>query len=564
MFVVVNGRLRIVIENGQDRRRVIGEVGRGETVGEWALLTGESRAASVYAVRDSDVVKLSQATFEELHIRYPQMMRAMTQIIIRRQQRALHKPASREAQAATFAVVPIDSSAPLARFTRRLTEALSASGPSLHLSQETFDRMYGRAGAAQSPSDDPTDVALSGWLTEQEFHYHSIVYEADPVWSEWTARCLRQADRVLLLAQAGTDPSPSGLEAEILRRQLNLQAELVLLHPNDIQRPNGTAAWLRPRSVRAHHHVRLDNGSDLRSLARRVSGRPTGLVLSGGGARGFAHIGAIRALEEASVEIDIAGGVSIGSLIAAAYTMDRNAAVMHELARMFASPKQLLDRTLPITSLMASAKLTAVLQRIFGDTRIEDLWRPFFCVSSNLTRAEPVIHEQGLLWEAVRASASIPGIFSPAMQDGCVLVDGAVMNHFPIDLMRDRCEGGQVIAVNSSPRTEKLRDYEFGSSVSGWQVLRSRVNPFATRMRVPSILHTLMRANEINSIYHLPEIEHLADVMIRPDVEQYRTLDFGAYESIIAAGYSAAKPVAQAIRQPAAAPLSPASQLDDG
>jgi predicted acylesterase/phospholipase RssA len=127
------------------------------------------------------------------------------------------------------------------------------------------------------------------------------------------------------------------------------------------------------------------------------------------------------------------------------------------------------------------------------------------------------------------------------LYNGDVLVDGAVMNHFPLDVMRERIDSGTLIAVNTSPRTEKLLNYQFGPSISGWRVLWSKINPFTPTIRVPSIFHTLVRATEINSVYRLPTIQGLADILIEPAVESFRTLDFGAYAEIIEIGYRAAK-----------------------
>jgi predicted acylesterase/phospholipase RssA len=211
------------------------------------------------------------------------------------------------------------------------------------------------------------------------------------------------------------------------------------------------------------------------------------------------------------------------------------------MAEQFANPKELFDYTLPLTSLMASKKVTRVVQELFGTVRIEDLWRPFFCVSSNLTRAEAVIHRTGPLWEAVRASIAIPGIFTPILRASDVLVDGGVMNNFPVDVMVQLSEGGPVIGCNVCPLWESIRNYEFGPSLSGWQVLWSRLNPLSPAMKVPSLLGCLMRAQEVRGVAGLRHAESLASVMICPDVSDFAILDFAAYEPIIEVGYEAAK-----------------------
>lgn len=184
--------------------------------------------------------------------------------------------------------------------------------------------------------------------------------------------------------------------------------ELVLLHNLDTVSPSGTSRWLDERDLHTHPHVRYKDQPQMERLARRVAGKALGVVLSGGGARGFAHVGVLRAMEEQGIEIDLIGGTSMGSLIGGMYATDRGLGVMVELAERFANPKRLFDYTLPLTSLMASKKVTQVIHEVFGDISIEDLWRPFFCISSNLTRAETVIHRHGSLWNSVRASICCP------------------------------------------------------------------------------------------------------------------------------------------------------------
>jgi len=178
---------------------------------------------------------------------------------------------------------------------------------------------------------------------------------------------------------------------------------------DDCAQPAGTLAWLEKRRVHAHHHLRMRNDQDWRRLVRRLTGRATGLALSGGAARGNAHIGVIRALEEAGVEIDLIGGTSMGALVGALLTMDAPAQRMVDFGRTFSARRKLLDLTLPLVSFLTSGRVTAVLRALCGEVQIEDLWRPFVCVSSNLTRAEPLVHTTGSLWHALRAStASTP------------------------------------------------------------------------------------------------------------------------------------------------------------
>lgn len=540
MFIVVNGRLRVSINLPDGSERAVGEVGPGEIVGEFSLLTGERHSATAYAIRESNVVRLARPVFDRLLECYPQVMMQITRTIIERQKKTLKVSPTERPRALTLALIPASQEVPLAEFAHQLAQGLAESGPVLLLDSTRFDGEYGKEGAAQMPPDDPTNPILAGWMSDQETRYRYILYAADPTWSAWTQRCVRQADRLLIVGQAGDDPAPGRAETAIRSLGATARTELVLLHPTHVIRPTGTALWLDQRDVRAHHHVRLNDKAHYQCLVRRLAGRAIGLVLSGGAARGFAHLGVFRALEELEIDVDRVGGTSMGALLGAAYAMGRNCEDMFRLAQRLANPKQLFDYTLPYASVMASRKLTRVAKEIFEGLHIEDMWRPFFCVSANLTQAEPVLHQTGPLWRGVRASIAIPGIFTPILHEGDVLVDGGTMNNFPVDIMQDLCEGGTVIGVSVSPPKEMATGYEFGTSISGWQVLWSRINPFAQRLQVPNLAANLIRALEINSIHQKKSMLEAADLLIEPDVRGFASLDFAAYEAIAEAGYQAA------------------------
>jgi predicted acylesterase/phospholipase RssA len=351
---------------------------------------------------------------------------------------------------------------------------------------------------------------------------------------------VRQADRILLVGQATGDPTPGPVESAMDALGATARTELVLLHPAGVRRPSGTSKWLDRRRVHAHHHIRRNEEAHYQGLAHRLTGRTVDLVLSGGAARGFAHLGVFRALDACGIHVDRVGGTSMGALLGAAYAMGRDHRDILELSRIFANPKRLFDYTLPFASVMASKKVTDMVIDIFQALYIEDLWRPFFCVSSNLSRAEPVLHQTGLLWKSVRASLAIPGIFSPILHGGDVLVDGGAINNFPVDVMHGLSDGGTVIGVNVSPPVDKAEAYEFGSSISGWLVLWNRLRR-SQRVQVPTIGASLVRSLEISSVHQIKAQQRYVDVLIQPDVRRFGLLDFGSYESIAQAGYQAAR-----------------------
>ena len=541
LYIVITGRLSFAgDDNGRTTAR--GEIGPGEMVGEFSLLTGEPRSATAYAIRDTDLVELSRPLFEELTRQCPQLMFHLARNIIShgRQTLSVTHPASQ--RVFSLVVAPTAPSVPLNAFARRLVETLTVLGPTLHLSSERFDRAYGRAGIAQTPQDHPAHTAVTAWLSEQETRYRYIVYETDAGWTPWTSRCLRQADRLLLVGQAGDDPAPGEIETAPPFRQQKLHQELVLLQPAEIERPQNTSKWLEQRQVQSHHHVRLTEPASLQRLARRLTGRAVGLVLSGGGARGLSHAGVIRALREANIPIDFVGGTSIGSIISAACAMGWSPAEIEERVQLFSSARTLLDRTLPLLSLCAGQNLTQTMRTLFGEVQIEDLWQPYFCISCDVTQGRQLIHQSGALWRAVRASAAIPGVFPPMLDEaGNILVDGGVINNLPVDVMRDLCGEGTVIAVNAVAQQSRSRKYQFGPSVSGWRLLGQRLNPLAPSPAVPSLLGSLMRVLAVNSVYRAHTVLPMADLIIQPPVKKIGLLEFDSYAESIEIGYQAAR-----------------------
>jgi len=238
------------------------------------------------------------------------------------------------------------------------------------------------------------------------------------------------------------------------------------------------------------------------------------------GARGYAHLGVQKVIEQHGVTIDYIGGSSMGGLLGASIAMGYNSAEIEELSAVFANKKALFDYTLPLVSLLRSTKLTRFCHAVYGETRIEDLWIPFFCVSSNLSDGKEVVHDRGPLWRVVRSTISLPGIFSPVpTPSGQLLIDGAVLNTFPVDIMHSQLDGrGSIIGVNVSQIVEIREYYNYGTSLSGWQALASRLNPFAKKIRIPRLVETLLRSTDIKSIIRLNETKAMLDVLIEPDV----------------------------------------------
>ena len=555
MYIIIQGRLRSVLKEANGSERILSEAGAGECVGEFALLaesgTPESlRTATVYATRMTDMIVITRPVFEKLMRQYPQALFNLTRKIVRRAV-AISKPAAAVKNNMVITLLPVRAGQSLDKFAEQLTDALSTLGSTLSLDAVRFDQLYGKKGTSETPLDHPLSAVINAWLDERESEHHYTIYEVTPVldqsgrWTAWAQRCVEDADLILLVGEADDTPTPSAIEQALPSTRTCARMELVLQHPTDCQRPTGTARWLAQRAsgvfpIRTHHHIRMGNTSDFRRLARRAVGKPVGLVFSGGSARGWAHLGVLRALEESNLEFDWVAGASMGSVIAAGCALNWSSKQLSDLAVKFSNSKKLLDYTFPYTSLTSTHQITMLLRELYeGD--IEDTWKPFFCVSANLTQVKEVMHTNGPLWKAVRASMAFPGIFAPVLdENGDVLLDGGAANNLPVDRMREMCPTGMVIGVDLVSDSPINGKYNFGESLSGWQALAGSLSLFTTKVKAPHLFNIMAGLVEGISRYRLNEVWRSADLLIKVPVQPYGLLDFDKYAEIIEAGYSAA------------------------
>lgn len=541
-YVVMSGRLRVAARTDDEDERVLNELGRGEVLGELALLTGSSRSATVYAIRDTDVARIPREAFLKTIERRPTSLQTLSRVMADRLLRQTQVARPRRHRGVCTALVSLDPSISLEQLGLELVARMAPLGSVAVLGSGDVDSALGRKDIAQSADGDPTSLRLSRWLQEREENYRYMLYLADPSWSTWSERCVRQADRVVFVANADSPPERTEIETMLEGRrqpERSPRRSLVLIHPPDCDRPRGTAGWLHERDVDQVYHVRSGHIGDTERLARCIGDRAVGLVLGGGGARGFAHLGVLKAMEELSIPVDMIGGSSIGSPVAVptAQGYDADGAV-RRVAHFFDS---LLDYTLPVASLLAGKKIDDSIQRGAGDWDIEDLWLPYFCVSTNLTSGTSVVHRRGNLALAMRASVSIPGVLPPVPIDGELYADGGVLNNLPIDVMRRLNPGGIVVAVDVLPPRGIRAKANFGRSVSGWKLAMDRGLPWRRPAPVPTVFGTILRAMFVGSDSARSRMlrDGLADLYLSIKASGVGFLHFDQVEKAARIGYEA-------------------------
>ena len=539
-YIVLSGLLRVTVAQPDGGEQMINTVHTGETVGEMALLSGEPRSATVYAVRSSVLARIPREDFDRLIELYPGAMKSLTQIIIERLKRRSTVGARRETLGTSLALLPADPSVTVQDMARTLAHCMSRYGDAIPMDAVTVDRELGQSGISRVADSAPSYPRLAEWLHELGDRHRYVLYIADPEWSPWTERCVHQADHVVIVADGTADPRPGAIDARLSdhwRAGREPRRSLLLRHPADLDRPRDTAAWLEGRQLDAVYHLREDHDGDIGRLARTFAGQAVGLVLGRAGTRGFAHLGVIRALEELGIPIDMIGGTSIGAPVSVPAAWGRSAAEGVELVRE--SFSSLLDYTLPVASLLSGRRITRSIEEWMGDWDIEDLWLPFYCVSTNLTTARSVVHRRGNLARAVRASVSIPGVLPPVCEAGDLLVDGGVLNNVPVDVMRDLNPTGPVIAIDVAPPRGPSGKNDFGLAVSGLQQAVARLLPWQRARRAPGIAAVIMNAMVVGSGRARRAMleDGLADFYRNIRVRGVGMLDFEEVERVALIGY---------------------------
>uniref|UniRef100_A0A6Q2XP85 lysophospholipase n=1 Tax=Esox lucius TaxID=8010 RepID=A0A6Q2XP85_ESOLU len=529
-FIVLSGRLRSVIAKDDGKKELAGEYGRGDFIGVVEALTHMNRATTVHAVRDSELAKLPEGALSSIKRRYPQvvtrLIHLLGQKILGNMQQvkgplatsglALHTPTSKwdsgnpASNLSTVTILPVSEEVPLTAFTLELQHALSAIGPTLLL---TSDIIKQRLGAAAL--DSVHEYRLSSWLGQQEDIHRIVLYQSDDTLTPWTQRSIRQADCIVIVGLGEAEPTVGELERMLEGSAVRAQKQLVLLHREDGPPPQGTVEWLNMRSwISKHLHLSCphrvfskkslpklremyqrvfqkppDRHSDFSRLARVLTGNTIALVLGGGGARGCSQVGILRALNEAGIPVDVVGGTSIGSLMGALYAEEKSNSLMRVRAREWAMDmgslfKKLFDLTYPVTSMFSGASFNNSVRAVFKDKQIEDLWIPYFSITTDITASSMRVHTDGSLWRYTRASMSLSGYLPPLCdpKDGHLLMDGGYINNLPADVARSM--GAKVVIAIDVGSQDETNLTNYGDSLSGWWLLWKRFNPLAERVQV--------------------------------------------------------------------------------
>ncbi|KAF2111609.1 neuropathy target esteras-like protein [Lophiotrema nucula] len=516
----------------------------------------------------------------------------------------------------TVAILPVTAGIPVVEFASRLMAALNQIGTpngvvSLnqaailsHLGRHAFNRMG--------------KLKLSQYLADLEEKYGLVLYVADTTTaSPWTQTCISQADCILLVGVADGSPNIGEYERFLLTTKTTARKELVILHPERFCPSGLTRKWLRNRPWvnGSHHHIqmsvratpepihpagrRFQNAlkqrvqviqaeiqkytsrkvrqtplysadtpfkGDFHRLARRLCGKSVGLVLGGGGARGIAHVGIIRALEEAGIPIDIVGGTSIGAFIGALYAWDADVVPMYGRSKKFAGRmgsmwRFALDLTYPSASYTTGHEFNRGIYKTFGTSQMEDFWLEFYCNTTNISKSRSEIHTNGYVWRYIRASMSLAGLLPPLCDNGNMLLDGGYVDNLTVTHMKSL--GADVIFAIDVGSLDDTTPQSFGDSLSGFWALLNRWNPFSSYPNPPTLSEIQSRLAYVSSFDSLERAKNTPGCRyMRPPIDAYGTLDFAKFEEIYKVGYEYGRQFLGGLREKGELPVRVESEKE--
>jgi len=536
VYFVVRGRLSVTRIDPIEGQVKVGELGRGDVVGEVGLLRHQPRLGTVTASRVSVVAEMSEETFLGLIDRQPRMM---IELFLD----ALARSESPRWHSAPSSVLGVLVGPGLSRdfVIAGIEKELSRFGEVRVLSRDFVERSLDHPGIANAQPGGLEDVRLSRFIHETELAADFVMIDVGDEPGQWARRALGIVEQLLICVPAGIPPDDVRRLDAVADMGGEAMARTLVVVGDDSSPPRGSATLRRDLAASRVIHVRDRDHVDVARMARVAVGRAHTLVLSGGGGRGFAHIGVYRALVELGVPVDLVAGSSMGGVLGAAmadrFSPDEIAAWA---AERFADS---LDYTIPIVSLVKGERIARFAREKFGDRDIEDLRLSFIALSTDLTTSRAHVHETGSIVLAIRATSAIPGVMPPVPLDDALLVDGGVLNNLPIDVARAQAPRGILVASDVAPPRGPGAHGDYGLSASGWQALRARRRDGGTRY--PRISAVLMRSMITASMRERDRQvrDGLADCYLDLDIRGVSMLAFDSPREVAQRGYESAMPV---------------------
>jgi NTE family protein len=538
LYLLVSGRLFLILVKRNKENRIIAEIKPGETVGEVGAISNEPRTTTAKSFGESILLKLSSDDYLALCKEFPSVPLQTLNTLSKRSRNLTQFLLAKEPEKKHIVIFPANvRTSNLKLFHENIYKHTQGNSEIAFLSD--YDSEF--------CNEYDTEAKLKKLIAEFEAKHKKILYLPSSQETVLAKVCFVKIDMIYIMVDADADVKINdNIITAITNKQWTYKAksELILLHEKNGRLPKRTSRWLKLADFGLHHHVCLNQDKDIQRLLRFMRGEAVGLVLGGGGMRSWAHVGAVKALLEADIPIDAICGASAGAFVAGYYALHRSYEDFQKELRSIADAAKkstsFYSFTWPAISLFNGKAYTEEHVHAFGKARIENLWLPFFSVACDLSKNKAVMQRTGLLWKKIRSSTSVPGIFPPFVVRGKLYLDGGIVNNLPVDLMRKLSPSiGTIIAVELMHNSKEKEHYNFPPILPFWQTLFAKLGLTYKKYKFPSFMETFLTSLLVGASIKERENSLIADLLIAPDLSKYQLLKINRKEEqeLIEIGY---------------------------
>ena len=550
LFLLAKGKLVTSLITPTGLTRIVGHIDAGEAVGETGVLTNEPRALTIKALTPCTLYSLPSNDFLEICHQYPSVMLAAIHPIMMRSRELIQSLVSEKTNK-HIVIAPAHKDISLEKFFEKLAGFIEKYPRILFISDyhADFNQPYIDTAALN-------EKILSREKGKKKLY--KIIYFLKSSTSPLANIAFKKMDSLYITAYSNAVPAIDPILLEKLEQHKGrhkVDPVMVLLHTESAVMPRNTSLWLSKASFVMHHHVRIHITKDYLRLLRYIREKAVGIVLGGGGTRGWAHLGALRAIREQKIPIDMIGGTSVGAIVGACYAIhesyddayDRFSKIAFESSHSISWR----NITWPAISLFDAKNFTQSQMDAFHQIKIEDLWLPYFCISCNLATNNEDIHRHGVLWEKTRASSSIPGLIPPMLINQELHMDGGLLNNLPVDVMRSLLGNkSKIIAVELNSFSADPHKYQFPPILTFRQALLAKLGFTREHYVFPRFVDTFLRAIFIGSRARTMQNSLAANILINLNLNKFRMLQSNTKQAkkLLDIGYETALKQLQKIK----------------
>ena len=539
----MSGKVQAIKNLGAENEIILGELNRGEIIGEMALITGEKRSASIKATRLTRLIYISKESFEKVMYNNPKaLMEVSKQLINRIKLKDNHNTTQKKL---IIGIVSLIDKKATHNFYDLLNKSLNQFGKIEDLNEITSNIDY-------NTDNINFEIQLENIISNNDF---VILYPNDINDMKWLKIILQYSDQILVLGNPKELTSIKKKERDIIGNYDITNTDkywLVLNHDKDVITPENTKNIIDSRNGIRTFHIKDNSYNDIKRIARFITKQTIGLTLGGGGAKGFAHLGVFKAMSELNIPIDIIGGTSAGSIVASQIALGNPLDIIIEQNKKVNALNMFKEYGFPYISIIKSKKIEEAAKLSAQNRDIQDLWIPFFAPATDLTNSKLILFEDGALWEAIRSSGALPGIVLPHFKNNNILVDGGLMNNLPVDIMRNKfggkiicssCEADQSMktTINGVPSQAKLL----------FQKLTNKKKFNHNYGYIPTLTDIIFKTAVVASASQLEKNIQMSDIFLKLPTSNFGITEFNneSMLKLIDLGYIYAKPLLQSFKE---------------